>query len=347
MRNVSAIGVDLSKSVIHVHAADRSGSLLWRKKVRAEHFSEILAQLPQGSTVYMEACGSSHFWSRKAERFGVKPRQISPQHVKPFVKSQKNDYHDAEAVLEAGRRPSMRYVSTKSEEQQELQALHNIRSRRVAQRTALINQMRGILLEHGVAVAQGPARLKRYLRAEFLTEPELSPAIRRLIEELQAELSNLEAAITEVEQQMRQRVKASAMIRRLLTIPGVGLLSATALAVVCGDPKQFKNGRQFAALLGLVPRQFSTGGKTTLRGITKRGNVYVRMLLIHGARAVIRHALKKEDPHSLWIRKLYAAKGMNLTAVAVANKNARIAWRLMTTNDEYDPALPHAPFVIQ
>jgi transposase len=347
MKDIHAIGVDLSKSVIHVHAADERGRLLWRKKLKHEEFGKLLGVLPVGRTVYMEACGSAHFWSRKAERQGLKARQIAPQHVKPFVKSQKNDYHDAEAVLEAGLRPSMRYVTTKSVEQQELQAVHCVRSRRIAERTALLNQIRGILLEHGVTVAQGAHRLKKYLATAFMGEQEVSPALREIVGELQEELAELERRISVSEKRILDRAKACPLVQRLMTIPGIGLLSATALAVVSGNPKEFKNGRQFAAWLGLVPRQMSSGGKPTLLGISKRGDTYVRSLLIHGGRAVVRHALEKNDPHSLWIRKLHAAKGMNPTAVAVANKNARIAWRIMTSNEEYDPALPHAAFVIQ
>lgn len=346
MSNISAIGVDLSKEVMHVQASNHSGNLLWRKKVNRNGFEEVLEQLPKGSTVYMEACQSSHYWSRKAERKHLVARQISPQFVKPFVKSQKNDYNDAEATLEAGSRPTMRFVATKSEEQQELQAMHRIRSRQMAERTALINQIRGILAEYGVVTSRGPARLKKYLAHEF-DEKEIPSGVRLLITDLKEELTELEIRIGHSDKRIRAGAKECEVVKRLMTIPGVGILTATALAVVCGDPKMFKNGRQFAAFLGLVPRQASTGGKTTLLGISKRGDTYTRTLLIHGARNVVRYALKKEDEHSLWIKKLHAAKGVNPTAVAVANKNARIAWRIMTSDKVYDPKLPHAPLIIQ
>jgi transposase len=267
--------------------------------------------------------------------------------VKPFVKSQKNDYNDAEASLEAGTRPTMRFVAPKTEGQQELQAMHRIRSRQMAERTALINQIRGILAEYGIAVSKSPAALKRYLSERFLDDPDLSDTVKQLVVELKEELEELGERIAESEKKIQQRAKECSMVRRLMTIPGIGILTATAIAVVCGDPKMFTNGRQFAAWLGLVPRQVSTGGKTILLGISKRGDVYTRMLLIHGARNVVRYALNKEDTHSLWIRKLYAVKGMNLTAVAVANKNARIAWRIMTSHEVYNPLLPHAAVTIQ
>jgi transposase len=342
MGDISAIGVDLSKAVLHIHGANSKGELVWRRKVGHEQFGEVLAQLPERSTVYMEACGSAHYWSRKAESFGLRAKQISPQFVKPFVKSQKNDYGDAEAVIEAASRPAMRFVATKTVGQQEVQAMHRIRSRRIAERTALMNQMRGILLEHGITICVGPERLKKYMRENFCFEGEVSPTIRLLVEGLYGELNKLEKLIEESEKEIKERANACGMIKRLMTIPGVGILTATALACVCGDVKQFKNGRQFAAWLGLVPRQVTTGGKPTLLGISKRGDIYTRMLLIHGARALVHHALKKEDVHSLWIRKLHAAKGTNLTSVAVANKNARIAWRIMISNEVYDAALPHA-----
>jgi len=347
MGEISAVGVDLSKEVMHVKAANKEGSLVWRRKVNRKEFGELLVQLPKGCKVFMEACQSAHYWSRKAQTFELDPRQMSPQFVKPFVKSNKNDYNDTDGIIDAGSRPDMRFVATKSVEQQELQAMHCIRSRQMAERTALINQMRGILAEHGVAIAQGPARLKKYLSDEFLREPELSQGVRLMIEELKVELCDLETRISQSEGKIRQRAEESSIVKRLMTIPGIGILTATSLAVVCGNPKMFKNGRQFAAWLGLVPRQFSTGGKPRLFGISKRGDVYTRTLLIHGARNVVRYALKKEDTHSLWIRKLHAVKGVNLTAVAVANKNARIAWRIMTSDEVYKPELPHAALTIQ
>lgn len=347
MEKISALGMDLSKQVIHVQASDKRGKLVWRKKVGRKEVGEMLTKLPEGCEVFMEACGGAHFWSREVRRNKLVPRQIAPQHVKPFVKSQKNDYNDTEAILEAGSRPTMRFVSTKTIGQQELQSLHRIRSRRIAQRTALINQIRGILLEHGIAIAQNPGKLRRYLVNLPQDDTKLSSTLRQLLCELREELSSFEQRIKDIEKQILHRAKACSLIQRLMTVPGIGLLTATALAVVNGEPKNLKNGRQFAASLGLVPRQVTTGGKPKLLNITKRGDVYVRSLLIHGARSVVQHALRKHDPHSLWIKKLHAAKGMNLTAVAVANKNARIAWRIMTSNAEYDPALPHADIFVQ
>lgn len=225
--------------------------------------------------------------------------------------------------------------------------MHCIRSRQMAERTALINQIRGILAEHGIVISKSPLRLRKYLVHDFALEEDVSATIKALIKELKEELTALERRIAGTEKKILARAKLCSMVKRLMTIPGVGILTATALAVVCGNPKMFKNGRQFAAWLGLTPRQVTTGGKPTLLGISKRGDTYTRMLLIHGARNVVRYALKKEDMHSLWIRKLHAAKGVNLTAVAVANKNTRIAWRIMTSDEVYNPELPHAAIKIQ
>jgi transposase len=347
MGEISAVGIDLSKGVMHLHAADLQGKVLWRRKVARRDFSTTLCKLPKGCFVYMEACQSAHYWARKARKEGLIAKQISPQFVKPFVKSQKNDYHDAEAILEAGNRPSMRFVATKSEGQQELQAMHCIRSRQMAERTALMNQMRGILAEYGVAIPQGVHRLKRYLAHDVSRELELTGTIRLLVEDLKEELRELEGRIARTEERILRRAKACSMTQRLMTIPGIGILTATALATVCGDPKVFKNGRQFAAWLGLTPRQVTTGGKPKLLGISKRGDIYTRTLMIHGARSVVNRALHKKDTHSLWIQKLYATKGTNLTAVAVANKNARIAWRIMTSKEDYCPTLAHTADQIQ
>lgn len=349
MAYISAIGVDLGKNVIHVQAGERGGKLVWRKKVDRQGFCALLGQLPKDCTVYMEACGGAHYWSRKAASFGLKAQQISPQFVKAYRKSNKNDYNDAEAALEAGGRPSMRFVAGKNEGQQELQQMHRIRSRQMGDRTALINEMRGILAEYGIVVAKSPGALKKYLAYEFAGETEITTTARTLIEGLRAELLELEKRIVEGEKRIHERAKITPVVKRLMTIPGVGILTATALAVVCGDPKIFKNGRQFAAWLGLTPRQDTTGGKPRLLGISKRGDVYTRTLLIHGARNVVRYAVSKgkEDKHSLWIRKMHAAKEINSTAVALANKNARIAWRVLTSNEVYKPELSHAPMKIQ
>lgn len=335
MSEGSIIGVDLSKNVFQCCTMNHVGKVIKRQRVSRAEFLGVMGGVPKSSRVYMEACGSSHYWSRRLKDLGLNPYQIAPQFVKPYVKSQKNDNRDSEAICEAGSRGNMRFVPMKSEGQLELQAMHRIRERLIHNRTALINQLRGVLSEHGVVVNIGVASLKkRLLQADSFEE--ISITMRELILELSEEFKGIEEKIAQIDVRLKKRAKESPVVKRLCSIPGIGVLSALALVVVSGNPKEFKNGRQFSAFLGLVPRQVSTGGHDKLLGISKRGNVYVRTLLIHGARSVVRHSLKKTDSYSLWVQKLYAKYGTNHTAVAVANKNARIAWRVLTSNDEFD-----------
>ena len=338
IERINTIGIDLSKSFFQICAKNHVGRVIKQGKVGRGKVREVMGRFPAGTMVYMEACQSAHYWCREFKKLGLEARQIAPQFVKPYVKSQKNDRADAEAISEAGRCGTMKFVPTKGIGQQELQAIQRVRERLVHDRTALMNQIRGILAEQGIVIRQGAFALKNCL-AE-IDKQELSVTLRELIKNLQEELTTLEERIKDCTRQLILRGKACAAVRRLCTIPGVGSLTALGLAVVSGDPKEFKNGRQFAAFLGLVPRQASTGGKTKLLGITKRGNVTVRTLLVHGARSVIRAAVlkKKQDPYSLWIQKLHAKHGTNHTAVAVANKNARVAWRILTSNEEFDAA---------
>lgn len=347
MENISIVGIDLSKQVFQFCMMNHAGKVIKQKKVSRDKVFSELRNIPKGSKVYMEACQSAHYWSREISKLGMDTYQISPQLVKPFVKSQKNDSKDAEAICDAGSRANMRFVPTKSEGQLELQAMQRIRERLMHDRTALINQVRGILAEHGVVIDKSPSKLKKYLSTNKLEH--VTSTIKTLIDELMTELKDLENRLSVMDKKLKERAKICPLIKRLCTIPGVGELTALSLAVVSGNPKEFKNGRQFSAFLGLVPRQVSTGGKTVLLGITKRGSTLARMLLIHGARSVVRAAVlkKKEDNYNLWVRKLYAKYGTNHTAVAVANKNARVAWRILTSNDEFDAAKLAKEFVIQ
>jgi transposase len=232
----------------------------------------------------------------------------------------------------------MRFVSTKTIAQQEVEAVLVIRTRLIKERTALLNQSRGLLAEQGKALRQGPSTIKRYLKIELLNDTGITPFLRELLGEMQEHLQCLEVQLARQEVRIKQFAQRDAAVRRLMSIPGLGTLSAVALSVCCGNVKAFKNGRQFAAWLGLVPRQFSSGGKAKLSGITKRGDSFMRTLLIHGARAVIRFVKGKTDRYSLWVQKLLATKGTRITAVALANKNARIAWRLLTSEQVFDAA---------
>ena len=264
---------------------------------------------------------------------------MAPQFVKPYVKSNKNDAADAEAICEAVQRPGMRFVPAKNIEQQDIQSLHRVRSQGVARRTAQANQIRGLLLEYGLTIGQGIHQVRKAL-PEMLEDGEngLSPLFRELLSELYEEMVHLDQRIAATERKLAAISVQHEDCQRLLTIPGVGLLTATALIAAIGDISAFKSGRELAAWLGLVPRQHSTGGIPTLLGISKRGDTYLRTLLIHGGRAVSRVAHKHQDPRNRWIDSLKRRRGENISNVAVANKNARIAWALLTKKENYRAA---------
>ena len=343
MENVTRVGVDLSKNVFHFHGANHAGRKVFRKRVYRADMERELRQLPRNCEVVMEASGSSHYWARKVEELGLKAKQIPAQRVKAFVSSQKNDFNDAEAICEAADRPNMRFVPTKSVKQQELQALHRIRQRLIGNRTALINQIRGLLSEHGIVLPRGVRVLRKELLSKIsVYQEQLSIEFRDVLIQLHSELLRLDEGIKSYECRLERFSKLNPVAKRLLTVPGIGLLTATALVSACGDTRAFRNGRHFAAWLGLVPKQVTTGGEPKLLGITKRGDVYLRTLLIHGARAVVQRHKNKDDKLNLWVKKLFERKGPNLTAVALANKNARIAWRLMTFDEVFCPQLPSA-----
>lgn len=256
---------------------------------------------------------------------------MAPQFVKPFVKSNKSDAADAEAICEAVQRPNMRFVAEKSIEQQDIQSIHRMRSQVVARRTAQGNQIRGLLMEYGIVVPKGIGHVRKQL-PWILEDAEngLSDLFRELLNELYEELVHLDERVVTLEKKLQRLSEQSEDCQRLLTIPGIGLLSATAMVAAIGDIKAFKNGRELAAWLGLVPRQHSTGGTTTLLGISKRGDTYLRTLLIHGGRTVVRVANKYQDRRNRWINEIEQRRGKNISAVAVANKNARVVWALLT-----------------
>lgn len=339
-RVIRFVGIDLAKRSFHLYAVDGEGREVLSRKLTRARLSTVVAQLP-ACTIAMEACGSAHHWARLFRTFGHEVRLIAPQFVKPYVKSNKNDAADAEAICEAAQRPSMRFVAVKTVEQQDIQAIHRMRSLAVQQRTAQINQIRGLLLEYGIEVAQGRAALQRRL-PEILEDADngLSERFRAELHELAEELRHLNERVAHYDEQLEQIAQGDAQARALMTIPGVAAKGATALLAAVGeDPRLWKNGRGLAAWLGLVPRQHSTGGRDRLLGISKRGDVYLRNLLIHGARAVLRCVERKEDPTSRWATALKARRHTNIAVVAMANKIARIAYAVMTTGKPYDPTI--------
>src|SRR5262245_49523748 len=291
----------------------------------------------------MEASNGAHYWARVLSELGHEVRLISPQFVTPYAKSNRNDRNDAEAICEAVGRPHMRFVPVKSAEQLALQAVHRVRSRLVSARTRLANQVRGLLAEHGFVIARDIGQLRRHLADIIGCERTLNDLVRGLLIEMQEELGEIDRRIAIYNKRIRALYGSSEPCQRLGKIGGIGPLSATALVAAVGDQRCFKNGRQFAAWLGLVPKQQSSGGRARLLGISKRGDSYLRTLLIHGARAVLARAGKKEDPRSRWVRKLRERRHPNIAAVALANKNARIAWVLLARGEVYDPKLGVGP----
>jgi transposase len=333
------LGLDLAKYVFDVHGVDARGKVVLRKTLRRAGVSNFFANLPR-CLIGMEASNGAHYWAKVFSELGHEVRLISPQFVTPYVKSNKNDRNDAEAICEAVGRPTMRFVPVKSVDQLAVQAVHRIRSRLVGSRTRLVNQIRGILAEHGIVIARSIAKLRRHL-AEIAGNDErnLSDLIRSLIGDLQVELGELDRRIATYDRRLRELYGSSESCQRLGKIEGIGPLSATALMAAVGDRQCFKNGRQFAAWLGLVPRQRSSGGRERLFGISKRGDRYLRTLLIHGARAALSRAGGKHDPRSRWLVKLRQRRHPNIAAVALANKNARVAWALLSGGEAYDPGL--------
>jgi len=335
--NIKVVGIDLAKHIFHLHGVDASGQAVLRKKLNRGKLIALMANFPP-CLAGMEACGGAHDWARKFRAMGHEVRLMSPQFVKPYVKSNKNDMVDAEAVCEAVQRPSMRFVPIKGIEQQDIQSLHRARSLAVSHRTAQVNQIRGLLLEYGLTAAQGVASLRKALPG-MLEDADngLSPMFRELLFGLQDELRRCDERIAAYDAQIKHLSTQSDACQRLMTIPGVGPMTATALAAAVSDARAFANGREMSAWLGLVPRQHSTGGKAKLLGISKRGDVYLRKLLIHGARAALRFADRKQDWRSRWVVEVESRRGRNIAAVALANKMARTAWVLLSKKEAYKP----------
>jgi transposase len=332
---IKRIGLDLAKYVFEVHAVDNDENVVLRKTLRREAVAQFFAEL-EPCVVGMEACCGSHYWARVLTDLGHEVRLISPQFVKPYVKSNKNDRNDAEAICEAVGRPSMRFVPPKSPEQLEIQAVHRIRQRVVANRTRLVNQVRGLLGEHGVVVPRDINRIRRTL-SEIADGQSggFGGLFVEMLRDIREELAELDARLAGYNQRIKSLYRSNEMCQRISQIEGIGPITATALVAAVGDKSCFRNGRQFAAWLGLVPKQHSSGGKARLFGISKRGDRYLRTMLIHGARAVLGRSTGKTDTRSQWINRMRERRHPNVVAVALANKNARIVWSLLSNDQEY------------
>lgn len=333
--NIKRIGLDIAKQVFQIHGVDRFEKVLVRKQLRRAQVLDYCKGIAP-CLIGIEACGSSHYWARELSQLGHHVKLIPAQFVKPFVKGGKNDANDAEAICEAVGRPSMRFVTIKSVEQQVMQAEHRIRTRLIRARTALSNEIRGLLSEFGIAIGLGITQIRKALPMLLEDkETRLSARFKLLLSELAEELRQIDTHINEHEERIKAAAKEDDRIKRLLAIEGIGPISASALVAAVGDATQFANGRDMAAWLGLVPSQHSSGGKERLGHISKRGDTYLRTLLIHGARSVINHCEGKEDRRSQWVNQLSKRRNRNIATVALANKNARIAWAVLSRRETY------------
>jgi transposase len=337
MTKVTLLGIDLAKNIFQLHGVNEAGMKPLKKKLKREQLMEFVANFPK-CTIAMEACSGSSYWARKFKKLGHEAKLISPQFVKPFVKTNKTDANDAEAIVIAARQEEMRFVPINSEEEQDVQSIHRMRERLIGERTGLINQIRGLLSEYGIIAAQGTVAIKKLL-AEIEVDDEgkikITSQMKELCGEFYDELKDKEKRIKKCDIKIEAIANTNPICLNFMSVLGVGALTATILLTVLGDPSLFKNGRHFAAFLGLVPRQYSSGGKHKLYGISKRGDKYIRSLLVHGARSVLLHSKKKTDKYSQWAKKLNDRAGHNCTCVAIANKNARILWALAKNATKY------------
>jgi transposase len=332
---ITTVGVDLAKNIFQVHGVNEQGKAVLRKQLRREQLVAFFANLP-ACLIGIEACGGAHHWARKLQACGHTVRLMAPQFVKPYVKGNKTDAADAEAICEAVSRPSMRFVPLKDVEQQATLALHRVRQSFVKARTAQANQIRGLLSEFGLVVQRGiKFVLERVPGVLEDAENSLPGNFRALIARLLEHFRYLASQVAETEESIRAWHRSSDLSKRLEKIPGIGALTASALAATIGNARNFDNGRQLAAWLGLVPRQHSSGGKPTLLGMSKRGDAYLRTLLIHGARSVI-HWARRSGNRESWLAKLIDRRNANVAAVALANKNARIVWALLAHDRHFD-----------
>ena len=334
MDKVTTVGIDLAKNVFSLHGVDERGREVLRKTISRAKLMPFVAQLPP-CLIGLEACSGAHEWARQFQALGHDVRIMAPRFVVPYRRSGKNDGNDAEAICEAVQRPSMRFVPIKSAEQQAVLTVHRVRQGFVEERTATINRIRGLMSEFGVIL---PARAVEVRRGARSAAEQLPTLARAAVGDLLSHLVMLDERISGYDRELESLAAANPATRRLMTVPGVGPLSALATVATVGQAHEFKDGRQFAAWLGLVPRQWSTGGKPRLGHITKRGDAYLRTLLIMGARAALQMAARRDDKLSRWAMALKERRGYHRAVVALAAKNARILWALMTRHSEYRAA---------
>jgi transposase len=336
---LTRVGIDLAKNVFQVHGVDDRGKLLWRRRLNRTTWLRVFTETVEpGCEVGMEACSGANHWARQLRARGYSVKLIPPQYVKPYVKSQKDDARDAEAICEAMSRPGMRFVSVKTVEQQDIQALHRVRALVMSERNAQANQIRGLVAEYGLVAPKQVGPLRKAI-PDWLEDAAngLTDRFRALLRELWAELLKFDERLKELDTQINHLSDACAEAKRLKQLRGVGPLVSTALVARIGDGRQFRRGRQASAALGLTPRHHGTGGRNRLYGITNQGDGYLRSILIHGARAVVSHAKRRDDPLSVWLNELQDRSHTNVAAVALANKTVRIAWAMLRHGTDYEP----------
>lgn len=338
MSEVTTIGVDLAKNVFQIHGVDASEKTVIRKQLRRRQILPFFRKLPP-CLVGMEACATSHHWAREIAALGHEVKLMPPRYVKPYVKRNKNDAADAEAICEAVTRPTMRFVAVKGAEQQSVLMVHRTRELLVRQRTMLVNAIRAHMAEFGIVARVGLPQLKGLLAViADRDDDRIPPLARRCLEGLASQLMSLEREIAAAERRIHAWHRSNAVSQRLETIPGIGPITATALAASITDPSVFKSGRELAAWIGLVPRQNSSGGKERMGRISKQGDHYLRWLLVAGAMTVIRHAKRRGTTNLPWLADLIAGKPTKVVAVALANKHARVAWAVLMRGETYRPA---------
>lgn len=335
--SIAVVGVDLAKNVFQIHCVNEDGKKVTNKALRRSKMLEFFGKLPP-CRVGMEACGSSHYWAREIQKFGHEVKLMPPQYVKPYVKTNKNDANDAEAICEAVTRPNMRFVGIKTIEQQALLLIHREREGIVKERTALINRIRSTIAEFGITIPIGPQRLKAWFRDEYGNfESSLPELMRRHVQRMKIRLTKLEEDLAVLDGEIDHHSGLNEVTKRLEEVPGIGRITASALVASIGDGRAFKSGRQFAAWVGLVPKQHASGGKQRLLGISKRGDAYLRRMLIHGARAVLKHMNPRRGV-TPWLERLLTRSHRNVVIVALANKLARTAWALLVKGERYREA---------
>jgi transposase len=334
MSNIKILGIDLAKNVFQLHGTDAKGKCILRKRLSREKLAEFVAQLPP-CLIGIEASCSSHYWARLFERAGHQVKMMAPQFVKPYIKSNKNDQNDAAGIAEAVTRPGMRFVPIKKVEQQDMLLAHRARELAVKQRTAQANQLRGLLAEYGIILPAGINNIKKLPEILDINLSKLTPKSIMIFKRLYEQFKIYDEQVKQYQKEIEIAANQDIQCREIMKIEGVGPLTASAAVATIGDARSFKNGREVAAWLGLVPKQHSSGNTTKLSGITKRGDRYVRTLLIHGARSTLKNCENKNDKRSVWVADKKRRKGWNVAAVALANKNARVIWAMLSTGECY------------